>query len=128
VDELLRVLLNQLGRIGEVHEEIYDTECRDRMSSAIFDGFIRPLDEYVLPSDFGMYSPGVNIEVRKSLEFYIHAAKSMFSRLPANSFHERLSAFQNGAVKSEKGDCFDDLFGYSHPNAFNNEGNIIETP
>ncbi len=57
MDVLLKKLLDRLGLVGKDHEEVYDTECRDRMSDAIFDGFIRRLDDFFLPPDFGLYSP-----------------------------------------------------------------------
>jgi hypothetical protein len=127
MEDLLRDLLNRLGQVGEHHEEIYDTECRDRMSNAVFDGFIRRLDGFVLPSDFGLYSPDANARVREALATYIAEASVQAPALQLRSFHERLSAFQNGDVKSNGGDYFDDFFGYSRPDAFDCEGEIVET-
>ena len=126
MDELLKELLNRLGQVGKNHEEIYDTECRDRMSNAIFDGYIRRLDAFVLPSDFGLYSPEANTAVCEALASYIDRANAQANVLKLRSFHERLSAFQNGDVKSDRKDYFDDFFGYSRPDAFNSEGEIVE--
>ena len=128
VDDLLKELLNRLGRVGNDHEEVYDTECRDRMSHAVFDGFIRRLDDFVLPSDLGLYSPEANASVREALAVYIDEANAKAVALHLTSFHHRLSVFQNGDLKSDGGDYFDDFFGYSDPDAFNTEGDPIELP
>jgi hypothetical protein len=127
MDDLLKDLLDRLGLVGQNHEEIYDTECRDRMSTAVFDGFIRQLDDFVLPPEFGLYSPGANESVREALAIYINEANVRAAALHLISFHDRLSAFQNSQIKStNRGDYFDDLFGYSDPKAFNAEGDIVE--
>jgi hypothetical protein len=125
MEVLLRDLLNRLGQVGVAHEEIYDTECRDRMSNAVFDGFIRPVDGFVLPSDFGLYSPDANARVREALARYIVDATRKATGLQLKSFHQRLAAFQNRDVKSDRGDYYDALFGYSDPNAFNAEGEAL---
>lgn len=128
MDDLLKELLDRLGLVGKNHEELYDTECRDLMSNAVFDGFIRQIDYFFLPSDFGLYSPEANASVREALAAYIAEANAKAAALHLTSFHDRLSAFQNSDVKSESGDYFDDLFGYSNPSAFNAEGDIVELP
>ena len=98
------------------------------MSNAIFDGFIRHRSDFILPSDFGLYSTGANAVVRDALAEYIDGANARATGLRLNSFHERLSAFQDGGVKSDRGDYFDDLFGYSSPDAFDANGEMIDEP
>jgi hypothetical protein len=56
----------------------------------------------------------------------IDEANVRTAALHLTSFHDRLSAFQNSKVKSDGGDYFDDLFGYSDPKAFNAEGDSVE--
>lgn len=128
LEDVLRKLLFRLEQVGENHEEIYDTECRDRMSNAIFDGYVRRLDGFTLPSEFGLYALDANEAVREALGAYIAEANEKATALQLSSFHERLSALQNGEVKSIGGNYFDDFFGYLHPDAFNEEGECVEAP
>lgn len=123
MEELLQLLLNRLEQIGHVHEELYGTECREMMSNAVAGGFLRDTPDYVVPSTFGLHSPAANFAVRIAITAYIGAAKSMAAQIGVVSFHERLAAFQDARVKSEKeGLYFDDFFGYWSPDAFDSMG------
>lgn len=123
MDELLRLLLNRLEQIGRDHEELYDTECRQIMANAVTDGFLRDTVDYVVPSNFGLYSAHANTAVRIAITAYIRAAKSMADQVGAVSFHQRLAAFQDAHVKSDKEGCYyDDFFGFSSPDDFDPTG------
>jgi hypothetical protein len=127
MDHLLKALLNQLERVGMSHEELYDTECRERMGNAVFDGFIRARDGFTLPSDFGLYSADANASVRNAISIYIAKANETAAALGMTSFHQRLSAFQNENVKSDvAGIYYDDVFGYSRPDLFTESGELID--
>lgn len=122
---LLKQLLNPLEAIGATNGEIHDTECRDHMGNAVFDGFIRPVANFSLPLDFGLYSASANDAVRSALADYIEEAKKLAPTVGITTFHARLSAFQNGAIKSDvEGTYFDDFFGYSKPDAFDETGTV----
>ena len=126
--ELLRQLLNRLEAIGATNDEIYDTECRVRMGDAIFDGFIRPVANFNLPVDFGLRGTSANDAVRVALAEYIDKASWLAPTVGASTFHERLNAFQDGAVKSDvEGTYFDDFFGFSKPDAFDEAGALRAT-
>src|SRR5690242_17128429 len=126
MNDLLRILLNQLDAIGEQHEEIYDSECRDKMGNAVLTGFIRQVDGFLLPQDFGLFSEDANLAVRIALGTYIHEANRSAAALDLKSFFQRLNAFQNVEVRSDvQGSFYDDYFGYLHPDAFNEEGTAI---
>jgi hypothetical protein len=117
--------LNRLEDIGAINEEIYDTECRDRMGDAVFDGFIRPVVDFNPPTDFGLHNPSANDAVRVALMEYIEKAKKLAPTVGVITFHDRLDAFQNGAIKSDaEGSYFDDFFGYSKPDAFDEAGTL----
>jgi hypothetical protein len=121
--ELLQQLLNRLEAIGVTNDEIYDTECRDRMGDAIFDGFIRPMANFSLPLDFGLRDTSANDAVRVALAEYINKALVLAPTVGVSTFHERLNAFQDGEVKSDaEGTYFDDFFGFSKPEAFDEAG------
>ncbi len=128
MNELLRQLLNRLEAIGVTNEEIYDTECRDRMGDAVFDGFIRPVANFNIPLDFGLHSTSANDAVRIALADYIEKAKKLAPTVGVTTFHERLDAFQNGTIKSDvEGTYFDVFFGYSKPDAFDDAGALRHT-
>jgi hypothetical protein len=126
MDELLRNLLDRLQEIGQEHEEIYDTECRERMSNAILNGFIRPLNDFSLASDFGLYSSDANARVREALGTYISEANKTAKQINLCCFHARLSAFQNETVRSKhEGVYYDDFFGYWRPESYSEKGEKI---
>lgn len=126
MNELLRELLNQLEALGEYHEELYDSECRERISQAMFDGFIKPLQGFRLPEDFGLYSADANLKVRDVIGKYVEDANQSAANAKLVSFHERLAAFQNREVRSDGQRLFfDDLFGYWRPEHFDERGDFI---
>lgn len=126
--ELLKALLDRLDLIGSTHHEIYDTECRERMSDVVFNGFIRPVADSQIPDDFGLYSADANALVREALANYIDAARDRGMGSGLRSFHDRLASFQDGKVCSNSGSYYDDFFGYSAPEAFNEAGEVIVAP
>ncbi|MGD9128641.1 MAG: hypothetical protein PVH19_14790 [Planctomycetia bacterium] len=126
MEELLLQLLNRLEKIGNVHEELYDTECRERISNAVMDGFIRKKIDFVLADDFGLHTTEANFAVKEALAEYITNANVKAIELGVDDFHKRLTAFQNSNVKSDgEGNFYDDFFGYSAPNTFDPLGNVI---
>ena len=125
MNDLLKQLLNQLEAVGSSNEEIYDSECRDRMGESILSGFVRQKEGIILPVSFGLHSAEANGAVRLALTEYIGRANQLAATLGITAFHERLAAFQNGAIKSDReGAYFDDFFGYSSPDAFIESGEV----
>ena len=101
MEELLRQLLNRLERIGNEHEELYDTECRDQMGDAVMNGFVRASSNYVLPDEFGLHSTETNLAVRQALQEFVAGATAKASEVGLGGFHDRLAAFQNPNVESD---------------------------
>ena len=129
MEELLRQLLNRLEGIGNDHEELYDTECREQMSDAVMKGFVRAASNYDLPHEFGLHSTEANRAVREALLEYVDRASAKASELGLSGFHDRLAAFQNSDVESDgEGSFYDDFFGYAAPEAFDALGNVIVQP
>lgn len=118
--------MNALEIIGEVHEELYDTEVRERMGDVIFLGFIKPTAS-IIPDDFGMYSEESNHRIREILIAYINTANVRAAELGLNTFHSRLAALQNDEIESEEGQFYDDFFGWADPKLFDTEGNGIRS-
>ena len=126
MEELLRHLLNRLDSIGKEHDELYDSECREQMGNAVMSGFVRALDRYDLPAEFGLYSAEANRMVRSALMEYVNLANAKASDVGMSGFHDRLAAFQNPEIESDiERNYYDDFFGYAAPKAFDASGRVI---
>lgn len=104
-------LVDALAEIEKENDEIGDTDVREQMFEAVHKSFISPEAGYVLPDEFGMYSPEANMSVKSALEkFLSHPdVKSAAEQLPTPQ--ERLNAFQD-LVETESGITQEDYFGY----------------
>ncbi len=124
MEDILLELLKKLEAIGEKHEELFDSDVRQRMSNAVLDAFVR--QSSAVPEDFGLYSSEANSEVHAALEHYVSEANARASVLGLSRFADRLAALQNRLVRTpgQKND-FDDFFGYSPPEAFDEAGRVI---
>ena len=128
MDELLRELLETLEEIGRSHEELYDSDCRDTLGDAVFHLFINPSPGYELPDDFGLDSDDANQRVRAALRHYVDSARESAAKLGLADFHARLAAFQNGDVRTSRGQKqFDAFFGWSDPACFDSTGRVVES-
>ncbi len=129
MDDLLRQLLNSLDVIGQSHEEIYDTVCRERMLDAIFHLFILPDPDYTVTDDFGLTSPDANASVKSALLSYCAAANTRAVELDISTFHDRLAAFQNEDLASDiEQNYHDDFFGWMNPDNFHADGKVVDNP
>ena len=126
MDRILIELLDSLDRIGQTHDEIYDTVCREKMSEPIFFLFIKPDSNYVMPDDFGLKSNDSNLAVRHAIQNYVEQARTIASNIGLDSFHKRLAAFQNCEIHSTiERNYYDDFFGWSDPERFDENGDLI---
>jgi hypothetical protein len=127
MEEALLQLLTTLEALGETHEELYDSEVRERMGNAIRDGYVREKPNYEVPSDLGMYSDEANEAVQRAIETYIAAANELARELGIVTFHDRIAAFQNGNVRvnPETAIDYEELFGHSPPEWYDSEGNVL---
>jgi len=104
----LEVLLNRLEEIGEEHGEIYDTECREKMSEALFTAFVYNKEGYTLATNFAFYEAEGNKEVGEALRVYIDAMKPLAKE---STEEERMEMIEDYDVESEEGQTFDDFLG-----------------
>ena len=126
MDKLLLELLEALEEIGRSHEEVYDSDCRERMGDAVFHFFIAPSPRYELPKDFGLCSDDANQRVRAALSRYVESARELAAKLGL-AFHARLAAFQNSDVRTSRGrEQFDAFFGWSNPRCFDSSGQVVD--
>lgn len=128
MEELLSILLERLRLIGEEHSELYDSEVREQMGEAIMEGFIREQKGFRLPDQFGMYSDEANRRVKAAIAKYIEGANKKTSEVGLKNFHDRLAAFQNSKVQtSVPGNDYEEFFGHTSPEFYDEYGNVIRT-
>ena len=123
MEQLLLELLIRLEAVGEQDESLFDTVVREKMGDPVFYGFIKPEPGYVLPDDYAMPDEK-NRLIKAALLAYIEGARSLAPDLGLDSFHKRLAAFQNSAVRTEQKNDYDDFFGWMNPHLFDEGGNV----
>ncbi|HVK13452.1 MAG TPA: hypothetical protein VM597_32165 [Gemmataceae bacterium] len=120
-------LLSRLLAVGEGHRELYDTTVRYRLDDAVHHGFLIPTPGYQLPDHFALYSAEGNVAVREALATCLPAARAAAEAGGLDTFHKRLAAFQNLAVRvGPKRNCYNDFFGYADPRRYDAAGNPIK--
>jgi hypothetical protein len=124
MEQILLELLLRLEAIGDRDESLFDTVVREKMGDAVFFGFIKPRPGFVLPDDYGMPEEE-NRAIKAALGAYIEAARALAPGAGLDTFHKRLAAFQNSAVRTtEQMNDFDDFFGWFSPELFDEAGNV----
>src|SRR5882724_886739 len=114
--EILIELLDMLEAIGSTHGEIYDTDVREQLFEAVYNGFIVPEANYKLPARFGLYKPEANAQVRAALSKYIAAANEAAEAKGLVTPRDRLAAFLiKGAYTTKEGQSGDEFFGWLSP-------------
>jgi hypothetical protein len=124
MEQLLLELLYRLETVGDRDESLYDTVVRQKMGDAVFFGFIKAEPGFVLPDDYGMPEEE-NRAIKAALEAYIEGARVLAPAAGLDTFHKRLAATQNSAVwTAEQKNEYDDFFGWSNPELFDEVGNV----
>lgn len=127
LEDLLRRMLEQLAVIGEEHEELYDSETRERMGDAVHYGFLLARGVEATPTDLGMLTDDANRAIRAVIVEYVRDANAVAEPLNM-SFHDRLNAFQNNdVVVGKERQHYSDFFGWCPPECFDANGNVIRT-
>jgi hypothetical protein len=127
MEDLLLELLGRLERLGAAHGELYDSEVREQMGDAVMEGYVRRRSGHRLPDRFGMLSEAADAEVRAALAAYIEGANALAEEIGLSSFHARLAAFQDPAVRTDPAIAVDDddLFGHTPPDWYDEGGNVL---
>lgn len=127
MEAILFELLSRLERLGEAHEELYDSEAREEIGNIIMDGFIRRKPEFAIPTRLGMLSDAADAEVRQALRSYIENANILAQELGLTSFHARLAAIQNRNVRTNPTTAadYEELFGHTPPECYDEAGNVL---
>jgi hypothetical protein len=109
-DPLVR-LLDALEAIGDEHEEVYDTDVRERMADAIERRLIARSDDGELSGDFGMFSDDGNRRVREAVERYLAEAVPRADALGLDERARRASVWDIETTSS-RGTTVDEFLGW----------------
>lgn len=112
IKRALKQLLTKLDRIFDQHEELGDTDVRERMFDAVFLGFIRPKPAYSLPARFGMFTEEGNKLVRAAIQEFLAHPQVIAAGKKLKTVQERMYAFQDDAVETAGGTQFSEYFGW----------------
>ncbi len=66
--------------------------------------------------------------INAALQAFIDGATSLVPAQDLDSFHKRLAAFQNLAVRTMQKNDYDDFFGWMNPDSFDVAGNVKSRP
>jgi hypothetical protein len=121
---LLLELLIGLEQIGNDHEDLFDSEVRERIGNAVMDGFVRCLPDFVLRSDLGLFQPDADTAVRDLIVRYTDDANALAADTGIVAFHDRLAAFQDPDVRTPEGNDYDEFFGHSPPDGYDEDGTV----
>ena len=108
----LTQLLFALDRVQDVHGEVCDTVVRDVLRRVITEAFVLPKPSFVMPSAFGLYSADGNAEVRAALGCFLSHPEVQRARASLSP-EERLVAFEDISVKSDRGHTYDCFFSHA---------------
>ena len=60
-------LYEDLREIEQAHDELTDTQVREALSQALWQGFVKPVPGYTLPETFYMFTAAANAAVHRAL-------------------------------------------------------------
>jgi hypothetical protein len=127
MEELLKQLLERLEVISEDHGELLDSEVREFLGVAVMDGFVRNQGPQNISGQFGMLSEEANQAVYSAIKDYINEAIKSAELLGLTVFFDRLAALQNGDVVTENRNYYDDFFGHTSPEFYDDNGKVVRT-
>lgn len=105
-------LLEDLEQFGKEHEELYDTDVRERLWGVANSALIQQTDGYIIPKDLGMFSPEANAELVSILKRNVKQLREAFSVFKLDTEQKRLTSFFNPKLHTESGSTVDDFFGH----------------
>jgi len=112
IKRALKQFLTALDRIESKHEEIGDTDVREKMYNAIHSAFIVRQRSYSLPDKFGMFTDEGNNLVRLALDKFLKHQEVVATSKSLKNPQDRLEAFQDDDVETSEGTTIWEYFGY----------------
>jgi hypothetical protein len=110
IESALKQLLDRFDAISDSDDDLTDTDVRERLMEAIYNGFLVRTPGYVLPDGYSLFKvPECNALIRQAMAECLAAA----SKTAAADPHERFLQFQDHSVLSDRGHDFNWYFGAS---------------
>jgi hypothetical protein len=104
-------LLEDLEAVADKHEEIFDTEVRGRMWEYLEARFIQHKKATPLPTDFGMFTPEGNEQIRIAFAQNTENLDTIIKIFYLDTEKKRKVTFTNPKLISAGGNHLDDFFG-----------------
>jgi hypothetical protein len=103
--------LDALEAIGAEHEEVYDTDVRERLAAVIEQRLITKSNQVNVPDQLGMFSAAGNQLVRGALVSYLAEASTRADALNLDESARR-AAVWDGEASSSNGTPVDEFLGW----------------
>jgi hypothetical protein len=103
--------LDALEAVGIEHEEVYDTDVRERLAAVIDQRLITKANVDDVPDELGMFSPQGNLLVPAALVSYLAEAGTRADELNLDE-RARRAAVWDGEAASSNGMPVDEFLGW----------------
>lgn len=107
----LTAFLDQLERIGLEHDELYDTDVRERMAEVIERTLVEGAGPIDVPRSLGMFSEEGNARVQAALATYLGSALPLATELALDEAGRRDAVWDEGGGSSA-GTSVDEFLGW----------------
>lgn len=108
----MAALLEDLEAIGAEHDELFDTDVRERMWAIVDAALIKQTTEIAVPAELGMFTAEGNAKLRAALEFNLTRLRQVFAIFQLDTEQKRRASFFNPRLHTEQGRHVDDFFGH----------------
>lgn len=125
IEQILRKALEELDVVAKDHEEIFDSEVREKMGIAVMDGFVRQMGTSAVPAELDLSTDESNEQVHSILVDFVQSANTAVISTGLSAFHDRLGALQNRGVVTKGGNDYEEYFGHTPPEFYDTVGNVI---
>lgn len=125
IRECLLRLLTDFEQIGELHEELYDSEVREQAGNALMAAFVRRTSDYETPETFGMFSDAANALLQSAIIQFLDCAIPICDAQRIVRFHDRLKLLQDGNSRTERGNDYDEFIGHTPPDWYDADGSVL---
>ena len=107
----LAALLEDLETNAHEHEEIFDTDVRERLWTFLEARFIQHNKKTSIPTEFGMFTPAGNESIRDAFARNTENLDTIIDVFSLDTYEKRKLTFTNPKLTSAAGNHLDDFFG-----------------
>lgn len=118
----LQRLLSALDQVAAESEEIFDSDCRQEMGEAVMEAFVRANGVEVIPKKFGILNDDACVVVHEAIACF---AMESLKLLGSQSFKDRLESLQDTSVQSDDGNDYEEYFGRTPSEFYDEDGNVL---